>query len=179
MSSIQKVMRKAGLTVSHQISYSHSRSFISQNGISDYLKYNVWSGKMALSWNKYKYIHATLTAAYNVNWKGHDSFSDASNVLKNGYYTLRTDIFPTSKMQVYVDFSHTVFELSQGEFSQNCFLNVGAKYLLLKNISCSVNAINLFDRQKYEESRYIGANYSFFYTPLRGREVMFSLNVKF
>ncbi|MEF2620621.1 MAG: hypothetical protein U0M48_00540, partial [Xylanibacter rarus] len=84
-----------------------------------------------------------------------------------------------SNVHAYSDFSQTTFEVSHGHYSTNCFWNAGVIYDVLKSLSLSVSAVNLLDRRVYEEAFYTGVNYQYYRTPLRGREMMVSVRLKF
>ena len=177
--SIKKIFRNAGLNVDYKWSYSYNKIFASQNGIEDYLRYNVLSTSLSLNWNKLNWLLFDITGAGNISWKAEDKFSPTSNVLRNVYFSARTDLFLTKKFHAYCDFSQTTFEITHGCYSTNCFLNAGAQYEALHNLSVKFSSVNLLNRKKYEIARYNGANYAYFATPLRGREWIVSVGLKF
>ena len=177
--STRKIFRKAGLSVDYKVSYSYNKAFASQNGTEDYLRYNALSTSLSINWDKLSWLHIDITGAGNISWKAHDEFSPTSNVLRNVYYSVQTNFFPTKKLQAYCDFSQTTFEITHGSYSTNCFLNAGAQYEILHNLSIKFSFVNLLNRKKYELARYSGANYTYLTTPLRGRERTVSIGLKF
>ena len=52
-------------------------------------------------WDKLSWLHIDITGAGNISWKAHDEFSPTSNVLRNVYYSVQTNFFPTKKLQAY------------------------------------------------------------------------------
>ena len=177
--SIKKIFRNAGLNVDNKWSYSYNKIFASQNGVEDYLRYNVLSTSLSLNWNKLNWLLFDITGAGNISWKAEDKFSPTSNVLRNVYFSARTDLFLTKKFHAYCDFSQTTFEITHGCYSTNCFLNAGAQYEALHNLSVKFSSVNLLNQKKYDIARYNGANYAYFATPLRGREWIVSVGLKF
>ena len=114
-----------------------------------------------------------------MTWKRPDAFSQGCNVLKNIYYTLGATLYPIAGLQIRADMSQATFEISHGQYSTNIFVNAGARYDITKTVAVMLTAVNLLDRRRYEESRFDGANYAYTGVPLRGREVMLGLNLKF
>lgn len=58
-------------------------------------------------------------------------------------------------------------------------LNAGMAYDLTKGVAIELSGINLLNRKSYQESRYDGANRSYYSVPLRHREVMLGLRMRF
>lgn len=179
VASLKKIYTRAGLSVDASCSYSYNKALASQNGIEDYLRYNAMNASLTTGWDKLSWINLSVTCAGNVSWKRHDCFSESGDLLKNVYYTVRMDVYPVSNVHAYSDFSQTTFEVSHGHYSTNCFWNAGVIYDVLKSLSLSVSAVNLLDRRVYEEAFYTGVNYQYYRTPLRGREMMVSVRLKF
>ena len=120
-----------------------------------------------------------LTMAGNISWKKPDDFSATDNLLKNAYYSLTMDFYPISKLRLYADFSQSVFEIVRNHYSINSFLNAGMRYDFNSRWSASANINNLFNRKDYEVSLYQRANFQYYRVPLRGREFMISLRLKY
>lgn len=177
--NMKKIWRTPGISLKGSVSYSYNKELASQNGTEDYIRYSAASADVALNWNKLRWLSARLTAAGNVTWKRPDAFSQGSNVLKNIYYTLGATLYPIAGLQIRADMSQATFEISHGQYSTNIFVNAGARYDITKTVAVMLTAVNLLDRRRYEESRFDGANYAYTGVPLRGREVMLGLNLKF
>jgi len=176
---MRKSFRSIGLTINFNSSYSYNKDYLDQNGQEGYIHYNAMSSSLTFTWDKQKWIHAKLMGAGNITWKSPDTFSNSHNLLKGGYYTIRTDFFPLNSLQLYADFSQFCTELTSGHYTTNAFLNMGGRYMATKWLSLSFTANNLLNRRYYEESRYNGVNYSYFTLPLRGREVMLSVMLRY
>ena len=101
------------------------------------------------------------------------------NLLKNDFYSLTLDMYPISKLRLYADFSQSVFEIVRNHYSINSFLNAGMRYDFNSRWSASANINNLFNRKDYDVSLYQKANFQYYRVPLRGREFMISLRLKY
>lgn len=177
--SLKKIFRSLGITFNYGNRYSYNKSFLSQNTVEDYIRYNVFGSNLSLNWNKLSWLHANVSGVGNISWKGKDRFSYDHSILRNAYYAIRLDFFPIKRLRLYTDFSQTIIEITQKHYSTNYFLNAGLRYDVLKFLAIKFSATNLLNRKYYTESLYSGANYQYFEFPLRGREVMFSLSVKY
>lgn len=177
--SFQKVNRSSGLTINQRNSFARSKRFISQNGTNGNMHYNAWNMGWSLQWAKLKWLTADFNAEGNLTWKDKDVFSNTHNVLKNVYYQLTLKAYPTSKLQGNFTFSQSTQELTHGHYATNCFINLGAEYILNGRLTLDCKATNLFNRKIYEEVRYNGANLTYYALPLRGREFLFGLRYKF
>lgn len=73
----------------------------------------------------------------------------------------------------------STMEYHQLDYSINSFLNAGMRYDFNSRWSASANINNLFNRKDYEVSLYQKANFQYYRVPLRGREFMISLRLKY
>ncbi len=177
--SCRKNFRDAHINLSGQTNYSYNKEFVSQNEVEDYLRYHALHASVTAQWSGLTWFQPKLTMAGNISWKKPDVFSATDNLLKNAYYSLTMDFYPISKLRLYADFSQSVFEIVRNHYSINSFLNAGLRYDFNSRWSASANINNLFNRKDYEVSLYQRANFQYYRVPLRGREFMISLRLKY
>lgn len=177
--SCRKNFRDAHINLSGQTNYSYNKEFVSQNEVEDYLRYHALHASVTAQWSGLTWFQPKLTMAGNISWKKPDVFSATDNLLKNAYYSLTMDFYPISKLRLYADFSQSVFEIVRNHYSINSFLNAGLRYDFNSRWSASANINNLFNRKDYEVSLYQKANFQYYRVPLRGREFMISLRLKY
>lgn len=177
--SCRKNFRNAHINLSGQTNYSYNKEFVSQNEVEDYLRYHALHASVTAQWSGLTWFQPKLTMAGNISWKKPDVFSATDNLLKNAYYSLTMDFYPISKLRLYADFSQSVFEIVRNHYSINSFLNAGLRYDFNSRWSASANINNLFNRKDYEVSLYQKANFQYYRVPLRGREFMISLRLKY
>lgn len=177
--SCRKNFRDAHINLSGQTNYSYNKEFVSQNEVEDYLRYHALHASVTAQWSGLTWFQPKLTMAGNISWKKPDVFSLTDNLLKNAYYSLTMDIYPISKLRLYADFSQSVFEIVRNHYSINSFLNAGMRYDFNSRWSASANINNLFNCKDYEVSLYQRANFQYYRVPLRGREFMISLRLKY
>ena len=177
--SYRKNFRNAHINLSGQTNYSYNKEFVSQNEVEDYLRYHALHASVTARWSGLTWFQPKLTMAGNISWKKPDVFSATDNLLKNAYYSLTMDFYPISKLRLYADFSQSVFEIVRNHYSINSFLNAGMRYDFNSRWSASANINNLFNRKDYEVSLYQRANFQYYRVPLRGREFMISLRLKY
>lgn len=177
--SCRKNFRDAHINLSGQTNYSYNKEFVSQNEVEDYLRYHALHASVTAQWSGLTWFQPKLTMAGNISWKKPDVFSVTDNLLKNAYYSLTMDFYPISKLRLYADFSQSVFEIVRNHYSINSFLNAGMRYDFNSRWSASANINNLFNRKDYEVSLYQKANFQYYRVPLRGREFMISLRLKY
>lgn len=176
---IKKIFRNEGLSLKYSVSYADNGQDISQNGMEGKVRFHALSNTIKLEWNKLQWIHTSATAGTNVRWKERDSFSDSHNLLKDFNYTLKLDLFPIQKLQVYMDFSQIYREIVHSNYATVSFLNAGLKYMLSRKIQLKASAINLLNNKTYIESAYNGVNYTYYDIALRGMEMLLSFNLRF
>lgn len=177
--SCRKNFRNAHINLSGQTNYSYNKEFVSQNEVEDYLRYHALHASVTAQWSGLTWFQPKLTMAGNISWKKPDVFSVTDNLLRNAYYSLTMDFYPISKLRLYADFSQSVFEIVRNHYSINSFLNAGMRYDFNSRWSASANINNLFNRKDYEVSLYQKANFQYYRVPLRGREFMISLRLKY
>lgn len=177
--NIKKVWHDTRITVKGSTSYSYNKVMAAQNGVEGYIRYSAASAQIGVSWDKLNWLTADLATAGNITWKKPDVFSLSDNVLKNAFYSLRLDFTPLKALSIYTDVVGTVYEITQGRYSTDLFLNVGARIDVSKVFAITFSTINLLNRKSYEFSSYQGANYRYLHIPLRGRTVMIAMNLKF
>ena len=177
--SLKKNWRDAGLYVNWKTNYSYNKEYLAQNGVEDYIRYHALNSSFTTQWSELKWFQPKLTAAGNLSWKKADAFSSTDNLLKNAYYSVTMDFYPMNKLRLYADFSQTVFEIVEGHYSVNSFLNAGLRYDVNPRWSVHSHIINLLNRKDYEVSLYQGASYQYYRVPLRGRDFLISLRYKY
>lgn len=177
--SIKKNFRSTHLTISHSMCYAYNKFLLSQNGIEDYVHSNVLNMSLSVYWDKLSWLHYKLSSAGNISWKGKDAFSQSDNALHNFYSTMHADVFPFPQLRLYADCSIESFEISHGNYSSNCFSNVGCEWNITKRFSLSVIARNIFNRKLYEETVFSGANYQYYSIPLCPRRFVVECRFRF
>lgn len=177
--NLMKVFRSPGITLSNKGSFVARKMLVAQNSVEGYLRRRIVSEEISVDWTKLDWVHASLTVAGNMTWKCRDSFSSSHQLLKNYYYTLRTDLFPVDKLRAFIDFSQSSSEITHGNYSRNYFVNIGASYQLSKRLSLEFSALNLFNRKVYSESSYDGSLFNYYEVPLRGREITMGARFRF
>lgn len=174
----KKTFRKAGFAVKCSAQYADNSMTVSQNGLEGNIRYHAFSTTFKTEWNKLEYLHITCNAGSNMHWKQRDCFSDEHNFLKDYEYSFKIDIFPFSNTQVYADFSQIFHEITHRSYAKTIFINTGVKYKLWKSSTIKFSIVNLLNTKSYKESSYNGVNYSYYEMPLRGRELLLSMNLK-
>lgn len=177
--SLKKSFRDDGLYLGWQADYSYDKEFLSQNEAEGYVRYHVLHAALTARWNRMKWFQPKATAAGNLGWKMPDAFSAGNHLLKNACYSVMLDFYPASKLRMYADFSQSAFEIAHSHYSVNSFLNAGIRYGLGQRWSIKADCTNLLNRKGYEASLYQGASFRYYRIPLRGRELLFSLQLTY
>lgn len=177
--NIMKIFRAWGLSVRHKGNFVRTKMLLSQNEQEDYVRSNAVGYDFTVNWNKLHCLHVKFVLAGNVTWKQADRFSPGNHTLKNFYYTLRTDLFPTQTLKAYMDFSQTTTEIVRDKYAENFFVNAGMTCRLSKRMLLELAALNVLNRKVYAESFYNGASYSYYQIPLRGREFTAGIRFRF
>lgn len=175
---IMKVFRASAFTLRHKSNLVSKKMLLSQNDIEDYVRTQTISSNLSAKWSKLSWFHANFVIAGNLTWKSADKFSASKNLLKNFYYTLRTDFYPIRAIKSYIDFSQATTEISHGVFTTLFFVNAGLAYDLSKRATLELSALNISDRRAYEEALYTGGSYTYYQVPLRGREITIGARIR-
>lgn len=176
--SVKKIFRAVGISVKYSAQYADNRQTICQNDLEGKIRYHTFSTTLKTEWSHLSYLHVTGAVGSNMHWKQRDGFSNDHNFLKDYEYNIKVDVFPTNRLHAYADFSQIFHEIAHGSYAQASFINTGVKYRAWKNASLKFSIVNLLNMKSYKESAYNGVNYSYYEIPLRGRELMLSLNLK-
>lgn len=177
--SIKKNFRNSGFSLKYTTQYVAASQLVRQNGAVGKITTHVLSNTLRAGWDKLSWIHVTAAMGMNMRWKEIDVFSSTHNMLKDFEHIVKVDLFPIKNIHVYTDFSQVFHQMMSAGYAKSCFFNSGVKYIFRKNISMKFSVTNLFNIQSYKESAFNGSNYQFYEIPLRGREILLSLNLRF
>jgi hypothetical protein len=177
--NMKKIFRSIGLSMKYSAQYADNSQMASQNDFEGKIRNHALSTTFSTEWSKLDYFHLTGIVGSNMRWKQRDIFSDSHNFLNDYEYTLKMDIFPTNKIQIYADYSQIFHEITNGNYVKANFINTGLKYKIWKKVFVKFSVVNLLNTKSYKESSYNGVNYSYYDIPLRGREMLLSLNLRF
>lgn len=179
LTSVDKTFMSIGFSMKGTLTYNRSEAMAAQNGLHRTVKSNITSAVLNLRWNKLTWLSLSDAVTYNINWQDRENKTDSRNTLHSLFNTAKAYLYPVRNISMNLSWELGRVELSQGEYAVNNFLDASLRWTVLKRIELTATMNNLFNRSRYEEASFDGLNYSYYAVPLRGREVLFGLSVKF
>ena len=177
-SNFDKTWSRPRLSLKANVSYNRMQQPIMQNAVEQTVISNVCSSTVELRWNKLSWLQASAIQTFNVAWQ--DKYENMeSHALKSLLGTYSIYMSPFRTVNVSLKWENCVVETAHGHYETNAFLDAAADVSLTKRMSLALSATNLLNKNHYTQATYDGLNYHYFSQPLRGREMLAKLVVKF
>lgn len=177
--SLKKLWTKQGVSLSPSASFARNEVWEAYNGREGKVASHVLSLATTAQWDQLSFLHTSLSIGGNVFWKNSDNFSSHSQVLKSAYALFAINAFPHAKLKAYGGITHYILEVAKGVYSHHPMLHTGLRYEVLKSLTLDLSVHNLFNQKHYENAYFQGGIYRYHRLPLRGREALVKVNVKF
>ncbi|MBR1621547.1 MAG: hypothetical protein IJ669_05470 [Prevotella sp.] len=158
------------------MSYTRNEIPLEQNGMRQDIGSNALSANLMLIWDKISWIVLRNSTTFNITWQ--DRFENRSHNSRRSIFNIfQIDCYPLQKLNMQMSLEQNTTETDRGKYSTNIFLDVSAKYVLNKRTELSLRLSNLLNRKQYEDVSFSGLTSTYLSMPLRGRELLFVLNM--
>ena len=167
----------AGITLKTELTYNKDSYLLSQS--SEVIKNNshVLSAVISAAFQKLKWLRLVLDAAGTLFWE------------KNSYHnsetlsTLRTNaslyLFPFKGFEIRMKCQSSINEIAESQYKNLTLLDASVHYKINKTWELSVTGTNLLNTKLYSVTQNSGLNSYSTYLPLRNREVLARLLLRF
>ncbi len=174
---IDKTFSSLGLSFKCIGDYSHNKFLFSQNGNAFYNSSNALTGTLTSRFKKYSWFLLTYTLTGHTAWQD-NSVSDTQR-LSSTRHQVQGFIFPTPRIKVNLSADYSRIEITKDKFKEVKFLDMEATYAHNKQIEFRFRIANLLNQKDYHIATQNGLNYSSYYLPLRGRELLIKMVYRF
>lgn len=176
--AIDKTFTSQHLEAKASVSYNRNEMPIIQNNASAKLTSNVLSSTISLRWNKLTWLQISNSATFNVSWQDKHSGIE-SYTLKNMYDEFDVNVYPSDKISMGVSAEYSIIQTAKAEYNHIPFVDASVIYKLSNVVEFNLHLNNALNRKHYVHASYTWFNYRYFSMPLRGRELILGIKLKF
>lgn len=171
-----KTLTRIDFQIKTALSYTRNEIPLEQNGMKQDISSNALSANLLLMWDKVSWLVIRNSTTFNITWQ--DRFENRSHNSRRSIFNIfQIDCYPLQKLNMQMSLEQNTTETDRGKYSTNIFLDVSAKYVLNKRTELSLRLSNLLNRKQYEDVSFSGLTTTYLSMPLRGRELLFILNM--
>lgn len=172
-----KTFVDAGLSLKTEITYNQNSYLLSQSSEFTNNKSHVLSAMVSSTFQKYKWLKLILDATGTLFWEK-NSYHD-SETLSSVNANASIYLFPFKGFEIKLKCQSLTNEISESHYKSLTLFDASMHYKINKTWEIGLTGTNLLNRKLYSVTQNSGLNSYNTLLPLRGREVMAKLLLRF
>lgn len=172
-----KTFVDAGLSLKTEITYNQNSYLLSQSSELMNNKSHVLSAMVSSTFQKYKWLKLILDATGTLFWEK-NSYHD-SETLSSVNANASIYLFPFKGFEIKLKCQSLTNEISESHYKSLTLFDASMHYKINKTWEIGLTGTNLLNRKLYSVTQNSGLNSYNTLLPLRGREVMAKLLLRF
>ena len=172
-----KTFVDAGLSLKTEITYNQNSYLLSQSSELMNNKSHVLSAMVSSTFHKYKWLKLILDATGTLFWEK-NSYHD-SETLSSVNANASIYLFPFKGFEIKLKCQSLTNEISESHFKSLTLFDASMHYKINKTWEIGLTGTNLMNRKLYSVTQNTGLNSYNTLLPLRGREVLAKLLLRF
>ena len=172
-----KTFVDAGLSLKTEITYNQNSYLLSQSSELMNNKSHVLSAMVSSTFHKYKWLKLILDATGTLFWEK-NSYHD-SETLSSVNANASIYLFPFKGFEIKLKCQSLTNEISESHFKSLTLFDASMHYKINKTWEIGLTGTNLLNRKLYSVTQNSGLNSYNTLLPLRGREVLAKLLLRF
>jgi len=172
-----KTFVDAGLSLKTEITYNQNSYLLSQSSELMNNKSHVLSAMVSSTFHKYKWLKLILDATGTLFWEK-NSYHD-SETLSSVNANASIYLFPFKGFEIKLKCQSLTNEISESHYKSLTLFDASMHYKINKTWEIGLTGINLLNRKLYSVTQNSGLNSYNTLLPLRGREVLAKLLLRF
>ena len=172
-----KTFVDAGLSLKTEITYNQNSYLLSQSSELMNNKSHVLSAMVSSTFHKYKWLKLILDATGTLFWEK-NSYHD-SETLSSVNANASIYLFPFKGFEIKLKCQSLTNEISESHFKSLTLFDASMHYKINKTWEIGLTGTNLLNRKLYSVTQNTGLNSYNTLLPLRGREVLAKLLLRF
>ena len=172
-----KTFVDAGLSLKTEITYNQNSYLLSQSSELMNNKSHVLSAMVSSTFHKYKWLKLILDATGTLFWEK-NSYHD-SETLSSVNANASIYLFPFKGFEIKLKCQSLTNEISESHYKSLTLFDASMHYKINKTWEIGLTGTNLLNRKLYPVTQNSGLNSYNTLLPLRGREVMAKLLLRF
>ena len=172
-----KTFVDAGLSLKTEITYNQNSYLLSQSSELMNNKSHILSAMVSSTFHKYKWLKLILDATGTLFWEK-NSYHD-SETLSSVNANASIYLFPFKGFEIKLKCQSLTNEISESHYKSLTLFDASMHYKINKTWEIGLTGTNLLNRKLYSVTQNSGLNSYNTLLPLRGREVMAKLLLRF
>ena len=172
-----KTFVDAGLSLKTEITYNQNSYLLSQSSELMNNKSHVLSAMVSSTFHKYKWLKLILDATGTLFWEK-NSYHD-SETLSSVNANASIYLFPFKEFEIKLKCQSLTNEISESHYKSLTLFDASMHYKINKTWEIGLTGTNLLNRKLYSVTQNSGLNSYNTLLPLRGREVLAELLLRF
>ena len=174
---MDKTFIPIGLSLKLDATYNRGSYFVSQSGVMVNNHSHNAFGTLTTSFQKLSWMR--LSAAFTAKYYWERSSIMKLDVLSSYTTNLSIYLFPTKKMELKMKFYNLTNEITDGHYHTCSLLDGDFNYKINNVWELKLSGTNLLNSKSYSITQNVGINTFNTFLPLRGREILLSLQLRF
>ena len=174
---MDKTFIPIGLSLKVDATYNRGSYLVSQSGVMVNNHSHNAFGTLTTSFQKLSWMR--LSAAFTAKYYWERSSIMKLDVLSSYTTNLSIYLFPTKKMELKMKFYNLTNEITDGHYHTCGLLDGDFNYKINNVWELKLSGTNLLNSKSYSITQNVGINTFNTFLPLRGREILLSLQLRF
>ena len=174
---MDKTFIPIGLSLKVDATYNRGSYFVSQSGVMVNNHSHNAFGTLTTSFQKLSWMR--LSAAFTAKYYWERSSIMKLDVLSSYTTNLSIYLFPKKKMELKMKFYNLTNEITDGHYHTCSLLDGDFNYKINNVWELRLSGTNLLNSKSYSITQNVGINTFNTFLPLRGREILLSLQLRF
>ena len=174
---MDKTFIPIGLSLKLDATYNRGSYLVSQSGVMVNNHSHNALGTLTTSFQKLSWMR--LSAAFTAKYYWERSSIMKLDVLSSYTTNLSIYLFPTKKMEMKMKFYNLTNEITDGHYHTCSLLDGDFNYKINNVWELRLSGTNLLNSKSYSITQNVGINTFNTFLPLRGREILLSLQLRF
>ena len=174
---VDKTFIPIGVSLKFDATYNRDSYLVSQSGVIVNNHSHHASGTLTTSFQKISWLR--LSAAFTAKYYWERSSIMKLNVLSSYTTNLSIYLFPTKKMELKMKFYNLTNEITDGHYHTCGLLDGDFNYKINNVWELRLLGTNLLNSKSYSITQNVGINTFNTFLPLRGREILLCLQLRF
>ena len=167
----------AGFSLKSELNYSITNYLVSQSDIKFYNNSNIFSIKLDLIYQKFRWFKIMLATTASLYWEKNKIYS--SEPLKSIMVNSSIYFFPIRNLTANLKYQNYINEITTSNYKACGLFDFNIKYKLNKRLEFECSLTNILNTRSYSVTQESGINTFNTYIPLRGREYIISAIYRF
>lgn len=174
---VDKTFVNAGLSLKTEITYNQSSYLLSQSSELISNNSHVLSTFVCTTFQKYKWLRLVLDATGTLFWDKNSCHN--SEILSTANVNASVYLFPFKGFEIKLKCQSITNEISESHYKSLTLLDANMRYNINKIWEIGFTSTNLLNSKQYSVTQNSGLNSYRSFLPLRGREILMCLLLRF